>query len=120
MQEGVHAYGQNYAVYKTGELAQVVAIYGDDSDKVFSWTPQFDYTFWNNNLDLLWNIKPRPLARETINALRREGYLVYIITARVEKFFGNAKLFTKRWLRKNHIKYDKLFVSVKDKASLCQ
>jgi len=121
MTQWIMAYGQNYSVEKTGQLAKIKDADGDDSNMMFNWTDEFDYSFWRDNVhQFLWYIKPRPLFVEMVNALRKDGYKIYIITARKEKYFGKPVEFTKKWLKKNKVKYDNLFVSVIDKGQLCK
>lgn len=63
---------------------------------------------------------PRDGVVETIRKLRKEGHLIYIITARDSEFHDNPYVLSKNWLKKNHIEYDKLIVNARQKAPICK
>lgn len=62
---------------------------------------------------------PRVGVVETIKKLRKEGHLIYIITARDSEFHDDPYSLSKNWLDKNNIEYDKLIVNARQKAPVC-
>jgi len=64
---------------------------------------------------------PKVFVKEVIEQLKKKGFKIIFITSRDNIFWnGNAYKFAKKWLKKYGIKYDKIYASVNDKASLCQ
>ena len=67
---------------------------------------------------VLLDVELKDNVREIINKLKSEGNRIVIITARTNKFYSDAYLFTSKQLEKLGIKYDKLICS-HDKRSAC-
>ncbi len=63
----------------------------------------------------------RPLARETLENWQKQGHEIVILTARQADWFGDPEAFSRAWLQKNHIPYDKLVagVSMSKKGKYC-
>ena len=59
-------------------------------------------------------------ASEYINKLHDEGYEIYIITARSNKFAPDIMDITLDYLAKNEIKYDKIIFQSHNKADICR
>ncbi len=57
-------------------------------------------------------------ADKYIAKLYQEGHEIYFITRRHNSF--SVKLKTKKWLKNNGFKYNKLFLGIKDKGQLCK
>lgn len=107
-----------------------------DSEKVFGWDAKTDLDFWTKNIFLYAETNPPiPKAAETIQRLKQEGHMIYIITARWlanTGLFESAKLdrpqentenaekmrtTVKKWLANNNICYDQIIFSGEDKSS---
>lgn len=63
---------------------------------------------------------PRDGVVEIIKKLRKEGHLIYIVTARDSEFHDDPYNLSKNWLEKNNIEYDKLIVNARQKAPICE
>ena len=94
--------------------------------KKFNWLANQEQEFWNKYLvKYVRESEAREFASEVIEKLMQEGNNIYIITARNEygmpkEYYGKMQEFTKEWLDKNKIKYDKLiFKSDKEKLQCC-
>ena len=59
--------------------------------------------------------KPRENAVEVINKLKNDGNEIIIITARDSEFHDDPYKYSKDWLDKNNIYYDKLVVNARNK-----
>ena len=85
-----------------------------DLEKAFNWTAEQEERFWNIYfVQYVKQSEPRAFAQEIIKRLQQEGNKIYIITARDDyglpkEYLGKIQILTKRWLKKNHIKYEKL------------
>ena len=89
-----------------------------DEEKAFNWNQEQAEKFWNTYLvKYVIQCEPREFAPEIIKRLQQEGNKIYLITARSD--YGMPKL-TKKWLKKHHIKYEKLiFAQDKEKLQQC-
>lgn len=65
------------------------------------------------------NAVPRENCAKVINDLHKDGHEIYIVTARVNEFHKDPYLYSKEWLEKNKIYYDKLIVNARDKKIAC-
>ena len=63
--------------------------------------------------------KPRENVVEVINKLKNDGNEIIIITARDSEFHDNPYKYSKDWLDKNNIYYDKLVVNARNKEDAC-
>lgn len=66
------------------------------------------------------NAIPRKNAKEVIDKLKNDGHQIYIITARDSEFYNNPYVYSKNWLDKNKIYYDKLIVNAREKSAVCK
>lgn len=66
------------------------------------------------------NAIPRKNAKEVIDKLKNDGHQIYIITARDSEFHDNPYVYSKNWLDKNKIYYDKLIVNAREKSAVCK
>lgn len=93
---------------------------------VFGWDEEKDNMFWSETFkDYCINIPVRRFAAEVIHKLRKQGHLIYIITARgcneykTEKEKKKSDKILINWLKNNKIKYDKLIFTGDDKLEQC-
>ena len=63
--------------------------------------------------------KPRENVVEVIKKLKNDGNEIIIITARDSEFHDNPYKYSKDWLDKNNIYYDKLVINAKNKEDAC-
>ncbi len=63
--------------------------------------------------------KPRENVVEVIKKLRNDGNEIIIITARDSEFHDDPYKYSKDWLDKNNIYYDKLVVNARNKEDAC-
>ena len=63
--------------------------------------------------------KPRENVVEVIKKLRNDGNEIIIITARDSEFHDDPYKYSKDWLDKNNIYYDKLVVNARNKEDTC-
>lgn len=85
------------------------------------------YPHWNNKqvdnfwskyfINMLTKSKPKSYVAETLEKLHKEGNSIILITSRyeVEENSSMVEQYTKEWLAKNNIKYDKLVMNAQDK-----
>ena len=97
-----------------------------DEEKAFNWNKEQAEKFWNTYLvKYVKESEPRAFAPEIIKKLQQEGNKIYIITARNDygmpkEYLGKMQNLTKKWLKKHHIKYEKLiFAQDKEKLQQC-
>ena len=64
---------------------------------------------------------PKVFVKEVISNLKKQGFTIYFITSRDNIFWnGNSYKYSKKWLKKHRIKYNKLFAGIQDKVALCK
>ncbi len=85
---------------------------------------QFDYDelkyFLKDIQESITNkAKPRKNVVEVINKLKNDGNEIIIITARDSEFHDDPYKYSKDWLDKNNIYYDKLVVNARNKEDAC-
>ena len=97
-----------------------------DLEKAFNWTAEQEEEFWNMYLvQYVKESEPRTFAPQIIKRLQQQGDKIYIITARNDygmpkEYLGKMQNLTKKWLKKHHIKYEKLiFAQDKEKLQQC-
>lgn len=54
-----------------------------------------------------------------INCLKKQGNMIFLITARNNSEISNMYSITKKWLIKNQVNYDYLFINCADKLTVC-
>lgn len=69
-------------------------------------------------MKLLYNPKLKPQVKEVIDELKKENKIIFI-TARTDYCYIDAYNFTKNYLDKNNIYYDKIIVGKIKKAKTC-
>lgn len=114
------AYGQKFELEKFGKLSKIKSYEADFSAAMFDWDKDVENEFWAKYLTQVLFIPPRPLVKETLEYLKKQGHKIYIITSREKKYFADAYGFTKKWLKKYKLPYDKLFVDIQEKGKKCK
>ena len=94
---------------------------GDTYRKKFQFTyEELKYFLKNIQENITNNAIPRENAKEVIDKLKKDGNEIYIITARDSEFHDDPYKYSKDWLDKNKIYYDKLIVNAREKSSVCE
>lgn len=99
---------------------------GYDSDTVFDVSKEMDSEFWREHLyDYAKNEPARKFAGEVIDKLKKDGYEIYIITARYltdsdDELGKEMRSIVIDWLKNNNINYDKIIFSPEDKFEICR
>lgn len=99
---------------------------GYDSDTVFNISKELDSEFWKEYLyDYAKNEPSRKFAGEVIDKLKKDGFEIYIITARYltnrnDDLGNEMRNIVIEWLRTNNIHYDKIIFSLEDKLEICK
>lgn len=105
-----HQKGINYKI-DTSQL---------DQSKAFGWSEDNKIEFARMYLKrILEETKPQKNVKLVIDRLKEKGYKIYFITARKDEEINNMYDFTKKWLIKNNIKFDKLIVNSINKLNDC-
>lgn len=99
-----------------------------DTTDMFLWGDDIAHQFWNKyRKDLVVNLPAKKYCSEVINKLKKEGNLIYIITARKnnDEWFPDilkedVEGITKKWLEENKIYYDEIVFNVKNKGKYCK
>ncbi len=83
---------------------------------------------WNNEnikkffetyyLDVIKEVKIKPLVMETIKKIKNANNEIYIITSRRKKDDNIVENITRKWLLINEIYYDDLFINIKKKSEI--
>ena len=64
-----------------------------------------------------YELEPKENAAKYITKLYEEGNEIYFITRRQDTF--KVKAMTKKWMKKNGFKYNKIFFHIKEKGQFC-
>ena len=89
--------------------------------KIFNFTyEELKYFLKDIQEEIVNKAVPRKNAINCINKLKEKENEIYIITARDSEFHDDPYKLSKDWLDKNNIKYDKLIVNAREKASICK
>lgn len=116
-------YASKYAY--ENNLGKIVNPYSYDTDKIFDWSKEEDYRFWEKYLpDYAKNEKARVFADEVTKKLSDDGNKIYIITSRslsnldtdMGKLMRNTVI---NWLKDNNIYYDEIIFTDEDKRRVC-
>ena len=99
-----------------------------DTTDIFLWDENIAHQFWNQyREELVIKLPAKVFASEVIQMLKEEKNEIYIITARKNEdewypktMHGKVESITKRWLKENHISYDKIFFNVQEKGEFCK
>ena len=87
------------------------------------WTSEQIDAFWNKYfIKVLTIARPKDCATEVIKKLKEEGNNIVIITSRYEYAEGGTEIedYTRKWLEKNGIVYDKLVLGAQDKLQVAK
>lgn len=117
--------GENYARSLEKDI-KVDKNFEDKNNNGNKWQEmfQFDYDelkyFLKDIQESITNkAKPRENVVEVINKLKNDGNKIIIITARDSEFHDDPYKYSKDWLDKNNIYYDKLVVNARNKEDTC-
>ena len=116
----------NYAEYYTiNELKKEIKyverekIRNRFTQSFHNWSDEEDRVFWDKYYEtIVNNVRIKIFAKEVINQLREDGNEIYFITARHKSNKFNIEETTKKWLNSNDIKYEKIYLTVLDKAKV--
>ena len=117
--------GENYA-RSLGKDIKVDKNFEDKNNNGNKWQEMFQFNyeelkyFLKDIQESITNkAKPRENVVEIINKLKNDGNEIIIITARDSEFHDDPYKYSKDWLDKNNIYYDKLVVNARDKKIAC-
>ncbi len=117
--------GRKYAE-SLGKEIKVDKTFEDKSNNGNEWQEKFGFTydelkyFLKDIQEGITNkAKPRENVVEVINKLKNNGNEIIIITARDSEFHDDPYQYSKDWLDKNKICFDKLVVNARDKKIAC-
>lgn len=89
--------------------------------KMFDWPEEEWRKFWFERMDdFLSSASPRERAKEVVNALKKDGHKIVIITARSDDFHKNAYELSKNWLEKHGFEFDEIITEAYNKGEVCQ
>lgn len=89
--------------------------------EMHNWNKEEEIRFLDEYYEsIMREVKPIKYAADTINKLKEEGNIIYLITARFNSKKFDIQETTKKWLEDNHIKYDRLFLNCDKKANIVQ
>ena len=75
--------------------------------------------FVDHSFEMGNEMKVKKDAKKVIDKLHDEGFKIYFITSRNDKFYRDAQLFCESYLNKNNIYYDKLITGPQIKIDTC-
>ena len=117
--------GENYA-RSLGKDIKVDKNFEDKNNNGNKWQEMFQFNyeelkyFLKDIQESITNkAKPRENVVEIINKLKNDGNEIIIITARDSEFHDDPYKYSKDWLDKNNIYYDKLVVNARNKEDAC-
>ena len=117
--------GENYA-RRLGKDIKVDKNFEDKNNNGNKWQEMFQFNyeelkyFLKDIQESITNqAKPRENVVEVINKLKNDGNEIIIITARDSEFHDDPYKYSKDWLDKNNIYYDKLVVNARNKEDSC-
>lgn len=96
----------DYRVYHLGE------VYGMTNDELRTVWGQYEYEIYDRALPI-WNLHAFMDKWRKYQTKDKKGNKIYIVTSRPEKQRG----VTEQWLKRNHIKYDGLFMGYHTKLT---
>ena len=117
--------GENYA-RSLGKDIKIDKSFEDKNNNGNKWQEMFQFNyeelkyFLKDIQESITNqAKPRENVVEVIKKLKNDGNEIIIITARDSEFHDDPYKYSKDWLDKNNIYYDKLVVNARDKKIAC-
>lgn len=95
--------------------------YSLDSYNAFGWSKNLELKFKNEYLlSVLQNAKVNKNCVSVIKYMKRKGCKIFLITARSDDELEGMYDISYTWLKKNHIKFDKLVINSKSKMIDCK
>ena len=86
----------------------------------YDWTIEQENDFLKLHLlDTLKNAPLKPLVRESLKSLRKNGHKLFVITSRGNIFKKEIQI-TKSRLKKEKLKFEKVVYSATDKSKICK
>lgn len=93
---------------------------GYNPPTLFDWTEEEILGFSKQYLEkACWEATVKQDAKEVLETLQKQGHSLYFITARRKPYFADPTLFTKNYLEKHQIPYDKIIAECPSKAAYC-
>lgn len=87
---------------------------------MLGWNPEMKGQFFKDKLEFIMSSATiKPDAREVINKLHDEGCKIIIITYRKAKYLTDPYKLTEDWLKKEGVKFDKIYVDTGSKVDEC-
>ena len=87
---------------------------------MMGWPEGLKGQFFADKLETIMSSAPiKHGAKEVINKLHDEGWKIVIISFRKDKYLTDPYGMTKKWLKDNGVKYDKLYVNTGTKTDEC-
>ena len=87
----------------------------------FNWDDETSQTWYKQHGDhMILSFPCKPNAVKVINMLHEQGHRIVFATARSTDWYSQPKETTIAWLKKNDIKYDKLYTATSDKERICE
>lgn len=126
--ESVFVESQKFDIEELGNKGKVKE-YGKIADHYFietlysHWTEEQTNMFWSKYfINMLTKATPKTYVSETFEKIKQDGNNIILITARHEVEGSGISIedYTKKWLEKNNIKYDKLVMNAQDKLIYAQ
>jgi len=122
--ESVFADSQRFDIDKLGNEGKVQNYGKIDNHNYIEtmyphWTQEQTDLFWDKYfINMLTKATPKTYASEVIQKLKQEGNKIVIITSRYEVVQGKNIIeeYSKKWLDKNNIPYDKFILNAQDKS----
>lgn len=95
-----------------------------DVTKTFNMSENESDSFYKQEKDFIMknnSMYPKVFVKEVISFLHKKGFQICFITSRLKKYWkGDSLKPLKKWLKKYHIFYDKIYANVESKDKLCK
>lgn len=116
-------YAQRYTIEELGKEAKVNL--NQDFlnhfyiERMFNWNKEEAMNFWIKYYEeILRQVNIKKFASDVIKKLKNNGNKIFLITARWSMRGSNIEETTIKWLEKNNIEYDALFLDAENKVNL--
>lgn len=86
----------------------------------FEWGNVIGKKFWRDSFNKINSTAPRALAKKYLDLLHEKGHEIYVVTARSYEEFSDPYAYSKKWLKKYKIPFDKLIVNASNKGAVCE
>ena len=111
---------KGYAFNKKENISFKINVNEWHWDKAFGWDDETAKRFLNENIEQAYlEAEIKENASNIINKLQDNGHRIFIITSRSVEHCKDPYAVSEEWLNKHNIKFDKLIVGARDKASVC-